>query len=47
MKNMKHIGFNNWQSRSFCMNVGIIALSSTGNLYVDQKPEIEIRGFEE
>ena len=47
MKNMKHIGFNNWQSRSFCMNVGIIALSSTGNLYVDQKPEREIRGFKE
>ena len=47
MKNMKHIGFINWNSRSFCMNEGIIALSSTGNLYVDQKPEREIRGFKE
>lgn len=47
MKNMKHIGFNNWHSRSFCMNEGIIALSSTGNLYVDQKPERKIRGFKE
>jgi hypothetical protein len=44
---MNRIGFTNWHSRTFCTNVAISALSSTGNLYVDQKPERKIRGFKE
>jgi hypothetical protein len=47
MKNMINITLTNWHSRSFCKNEGIIALSSTGNVYVDQKPERKIGGFKE